>query len=102
MKRKNSARANQPRNGAQRGEGIGKKLDNETTHSCIERFFFSDLGNIGFGEAHIGQARLTHASSSSDDGLGIALYTHDLSRGSNQPSDQQIGYLTFGRARLNS
>jgi len=79
MKRKNSARTNQPRHGAQRGEGIGKKLKNETAYGCIKRFVVSDLVHIGLGEAHIAQARLGHASPGSGDGVRVALYTHDFS-----------------------
>jgi hypothetical protein len=96
MKRKNSARTNQPRHGAQRGEGIGKKLKNETTHSRIERFVAGDLVHIGLGEAHIAQVCLGHASSSSGDGVRVALYTHDFSRRTNQSGHQHCNVSDAG------
>ena len=96
MKRKNSARTNQPGHGAQRGEGIGKKLENETTHGCIERFVVDDVAHIGLGEAHIAQARLGHASPGSGDGVCVALYTHDFSRRTNQPGYQHCNVSDAG------
>jgi hypothetical protein len=96
MKRKNSARTNQPRHGAQCGEGIGKKFENETTHGCIEQFVVGDLGHIGLGEAHIAQTRLSHPSPGSGDGVCVALYTHDFSRRTNQPGHQQCNVSDAG------
>jgi|SRR5580700_1126696 hypothetical protein len=96
MKRKNSSRTNQPRHVAQCGEGIGEKLENETTHGCIEWLVVRDLVHIGLGEAHIAQARLGHASPSSGDGVGIALYARDFSRRTNQSSHQHCNVSDAG------
>lgn len=96
MKRKNSARTNQPRHGAQRGKGIGKKLKNEATHGCIERLVVGDLVHIGLREAHIAQARLGHTSSSTGDGVGVALDTHDFSRRTNQPGHENCNVSDAG------
>src|ERR1700730_4897011 len=99
MKSKNSARTNEPRHRAQRSEGIGKKLEDETTDGCIERFVVGDLGHIGLGETHIAPARLGHASPGSGDGAWVALYTHDFSRRTNQPGHQHCN-VSDARAEI--
>src|ERR1700741_3714268 len=88
MKGENSATTPQPRHGAQRCEGIGAKLENETTHGCIERLLVGYLVHIGSGEAHMAQPCLGHASRSSGDGAAVALYPHDFSRRANQAGHQ--------------
>ncbi len=87
MEREGPTRTNQARHGTQSGEGIWKKLENETTHRCIEGFVIGDLVHIGLGEGHIVQTCLGHASPGLSDGADVALYAHYLSRGTNQLGD---------------
>ena len=86
--RKNSPGTNRPRHRAQRCEGVGNKLENKTTHRCIERFVVGDVAHIRLCEAHVVQARLGCAVSGSGDGARVALYTHNFSRRTNQPGHQ--------------
>ncbi len=88
MKGKNSTRTNQLRRGAQDGNGIGKKLQNETTHRCVERFVAGDLTYIGLREAHIVQAGLGNTRSSPSDRARVAFDAYHFSRRADQTGCQ--------------
>jgi hypothetical protein len=87
------------REGAQNGNGIGKKHQNETAHHCIERPAGPDLGHIGLSEAHITQSSLGDTGSSAPDGSCVAFYPHDLSGRTNQPG-RQHGYVSDAGAEV--
>jgi hypothetical protein len=83
-----SARTHQPSQGTQDGYGIGKELQDETAHSCVEWFVDNDLIHIGLSELNIVKAGLGNARSSTSDGIGIAFDAHYFSRSSNQFGSQ--------------
>jgi hypothetical protein len=86
---KDTARPNQPRQGAQDANGIGEKLQDETAYGCVKGSVGRNFACIGLGEAHIVQARFSHANSSPGDRLGVALYSNDLSRRTNETGHKQ-------------
>jgi hypothetical protein len=96
VKGDDSAGANQSRQGLQRDNRIGKKLQNETTDYCIERFIDWKLPHIGLGEDHIVEAGLGHASSGAGDRACIAFYADYFSRRANEPGSQHCHVTNAG------
>ena len=74
-----SAATDQLRQGTQRGNRIGQKLQNEAAHHCIEWFDVRKFAHIRLREAHIMQGRLSHANSGSGYRARIAFYSNHLS-----------------------
>jgi hypothetical protein len=91
-----SARTHQPRHRPQNGNGIGKKLQHETSHRCIEGLVGGDLGHIGLCEAHIVQPGLGHARPGSGDRAGVAFDAHHFSRGTDNLSCQHCYVFDAG------
>jgi hypothetical protein len=96
---KDSTRTDQLRQGAQNSNGIGKKLQNETTYGCIEGLAAPDLVHIGLGEAYIAQTGLRHASPGPRDRPWVAFYPDHLSRRTNQPGRQHC-YVSDAGAKI--
>ena len=71
-----SAGTDQLRQGSQSGNGIGKKLENETAHQCIEWLVARKLAHIGLREGHIVQAGLGHTRSGPGLNAGRVLPPH--------------------------
>jgi len=81
---KYSAGTDQPRQGTQDGDRIGKKLQNKAAHHGVEGFAARDLRNIGLGKADVAQAGLGNSSQGPSDGARIALHSHHFPRRTDQ------------------
>jgi hypothetical protein len=73
-----STRTNQANNRAQNRNRIGKKHQDETTDSRIERFVADNLVHISLREAHVMESGLSYARPCSLNRARIALDPYDL------------------------
>jgi hypothetical protein len=96
VKGDDSAGVNQLRQGSQGGNGIGKKLQNETSYRGIERFVSRKFAYIRLREGRVVQARLGHPNSGTGDRACIALYAHYFSRRADQPGSQNCHITNAG------
>ncbi len=83
-----SARTHQVRQRTQDSDRIGKELQNETAHRCVERLVAGDLAHIGLREAHMVKASLGNSRSSPSDGTWVVFDAYNFSRRTNQVGHQ--------------
>jgi hypothetical protein len=89
LERKNTARTNQLGKGAQNGNWVRKKLQNETAHGSIELFDFRDFGHIGLDEAHVGQSGFGSANPGPRNRARVAFYANHLARWTNEACQEK-------------
>jgi len=81
---KDSTRPNQSGQGAQCGNRIREKLQNEPAHGSVEEPIARNFTCIGLREADVMQACFIGTNPSPGDRRGVALYPNDLSRRADQ------------------
>src|SRR5215813_10456866 len=81
-----SIRMDQANNGAQNGNRIGKKRQDETADNRIKGFVADNLIHISFCEAHVTQSSLSYACLGSRNRACIALDTDNFPSGTNDSS----------------
>src|SRR5215467_3162239 len=68
--------------------GIGKKLQDKPTDSCVKLFFRAKMRNIVLGERDIFQSNFRNAGLSESDGIRVALDAQDRTGRTNETGNK--------------